>query len=58
MFDKIEYKLLIENYMTKDEYEQLIEKYMNKFGISYANSKRFVLYLCYDILIKCYNNII
>jgi hypothetical protein len=29
MFEKIEYKLLIENYMTKDEYKQLIEKYMN-----------------------------
>ncbi len=28
MFNKIEYKLLIENYMTKDEYRQLIEKYM------------------------------
>ncbi len=39
MFHKIEYKLLIENYMSKDEYEQLIKKYMNKFGISYANSK-------------------
>ena len=25
MFDKIEYKLLIENYMTKDEYKQLID---------------------------------
>ena len=34
MFDKIEYKLLIENYMTNNEYEQLIEKYMDKFGIS------------------------
>ena len=44
MFDKIEYKLLIENYMTRDEYEKLIKKYMDKFGISYANSKQFVLY--------------
>ena len=44
MFHKIEYKLLIENYMTNDEYEQLIKKYMDKFGISYANSKQFVLY--------------
>ena len=40
MFHKIEYKLLIENYMTNDEYELLIKKYMDKFGISYANSKR------------------
>ena len=44
MFHKIEYKLLIDNYMTNDEYEQLIKKYMDKFGISYANSKQFVLY--------------
>jgi hypothetical protein len=26
MFGKIEYKLLIENYMTKDEYKKLIEQ--------------------------------
>jgi hypothetical protein len=38
MFGKIEYKLLIENYMTKDEYKQLIEEYMNKYTISYANA--------------------
>ena len=31
MFNKIEYKLLIENYMTKDEYRQLIDKYMDKY---------------------------
>ena len=40
MFDKIEYTLLIENYMTKDEYKQLIEKYMDTFGISYINAKK------------------
>ena len=44
MFDKIEYKLLIENYMTKDEYKKLIEAYIDQYGISYANSKQFVLY--------------
>jgi hypothetical protein len=38
MFGKIEYKLLIENYMTKDEYRQLIEEYMDKYTISYANA--------------------
>jgi hypothetical protein len=44
MFDKIEYKLLISNYMTKEEYKKLIEKYMDKFNISYANAKQFILY--------------
>ena len=39
MFDKIEYTLLIENYMTKDEYRQLIEKYMDMYDISYINAK-------------------
>jgi hypothetical protein len=39
MFDKIEYKLLIENYMTKDEYKQLIDKYMDIYDISYINAK-------------------
>jgi hypothetical protein len=39
MFDKIEYKLLIENYMTKDEYKQLIENYMKLYDISYINAK-------------------
>ena len=39
MFDKIEYKLLIENYMTKDEYKQLIDKYMDMYDISYINAK-------------------
>ena len=44
MFDKIEYKLLIENYMTKDEYRQLIEVYIDKYGISYANAKQYIIY--------------
>jgi hypothetical protein len=30
--------------MRKDEYGQLIKIYMDKFDISYANSKQFVLY--------------
>ena len=36
MFVKIEYKLLIDNYMTRNEYNELINKYMNKFKISIA----------------------
>jgi hypothetical protein len=43
MFGKIEYKLLIENYMTKDEYKQLIEEYMNKYTISYANATQLIM---------------
>ncbi len=43
MFNKIEYKLLIENYMTKDEYRQLIEKYMDKYTISYANAIQLII---------------
>ena len=43
MFDKIEYKLLIENYMTKDEYRQLIQEYMNKYTISYANAIQIII---------------
>ena len=39
MFDKIEYTLLIENYMTKDEYRQLIKIYMDMYDISYINAK-------------------
>ena len=44
MFDKIEYKLLIENYMTKDEYRKLIAVYIDKYGISYANAKQYIIY--------------
>jgi Glu-tRNA(Gln) amidotransferase subunit E-like FAD-binding protein len=43
MFGKIEYKLLIENYMTKEEYKQLIEDYMNKYGMSYTNAKQLIM---------------
>jgi hypothetical protein len=43
MFNKIEYKLLIQNYMTKDEYRQLIEKYMDKYTISYANAIQLII---------------
>jgi hypothetical protein len=43
MFDKIEYKLLIENYMTKDEYRKLIDVYMDKYCISYANAKQYII---------------
>ena len=43
MFDKIEYKLLIENYMTNEEYKQLIEEYMDKYGMSYTNSKQLII---------------
>ena len=43
MFEKIEYKLLIENYMTKDEYRQLIEKYMDKYTMPYASAKQLII---------------
>ena len=37
MFNKIEYKLLIENYMTKDEYRQLI--YFSYQQVTYLEMK-------------------
>ena len=40
MFNKIEYKLLIQNYMTKDEYRQFIDKYMDKYTISYNHHRQ------------------
>ena len=43
MFNKIEYKLLIQYYMTKDEYRQLIDKYMDKYTISYANAIQLII---------------
>ena len=43
MFEKIEYKLLIENYMTKDEYKQLLEKYMDKYTMPYANAIQLII---------------
>ena len=42
MFDKIEYKLLISGYMTKDEYKNLINKYMDEFNISYITAKQYI----------------
>ena len=42
MFDKIEYKLLISSYMTKDEYKNLINKYMNESNISYITAKQYI----------------
>jgi len=42
MFVKIEYKLLIDNYMTRDEYNSLINKYMNKFNISYISAIQYI----------------
>jgi hypothetical protein len=44
MFEKIEFKLLMENYMTKDEYRQLIQMYVDKYSISYANAKQHIIY--------------
>jgi len=43
MFEKIEYKLLIENYMTKEEYKQLIQEYMDKYGMPYASAKQSII---------------
>ena len=42
MFDKIEYKLLISGYMTKDEYKNLINKYMDEFNISFITAKKYI----------------
>jgi hypothetical protein len=42
MFDKIEYKLLISSYMSKDEYKNLINKYMNELNISYITAKQYI----------------
>ena len=42
MFGKIEYKLLIENYMTKDEYKNLIKKYMEELNIPYITAKQYI----------------
>jgi hypothetical protein len=42
MFEKIEYKLLISGYMTKDEYKNLINKYMNELNISYITAKQYI----------------
>jgi len=42
MFVKIEYKLLIDNYMTKDEYNELINQYMDKFKISYISAIQYI----------------
>ena len=43
MFGEIEYKLLIQDYMTKDEYKQLIQKYMNKLNISYTTAVQYII---------------
>jgi len=43
MFGKIQYKLLIENYMTKDEYKKLIEEYMNRYSISYTSAIKIII---------------
>ena len=42
MFDKIEYKLLISGYMTKEEYKNLIKKYMEEFNIPYITAKQYI----------------
>ena len=42
MFDKIEHKLLISGYMTKNEYKNLINKYMDEFNISYITAKQYI----------------
>ena len=44
MFGEIEYKLLIQDYMTKDEYKQLIQKYMDKFNISYTRAVQYIYF--------------
>ncbi len=43
MFEKIEYKLLIDNYMTKEEYKEFIQEYMVKYGMPYASAKQLTI---------------
>ena len=42
MFDKIEYELLIKQYMSKDEYKKLINTYMNELNIPYITAKQYI----------------
>ncbi len=42
MFDKIEYELLIKQYMSKDEYKKLIKTYMNELNIPYITAKQYI----------------
>ena len=42
MFDKIEYELLIKQYMSKDEYKNLIKKCMEEFNIPYITAKQYI----------------
>ena len=42
MLVKIQNKLLIDNYMTRDEYKELIDNYMNKFKISYISTIQYI----------------
>jgi len=70
MFGEIEYKLLIEKYMTKVEYKQLIQEYMDKFKITYTSAVQFIIFkqmkqfekdndIKYDeAFIKTYNDIV
>ncbi len=45
MFSKIEDKLLISSYMTKDDYKHLIQKYMDEFNIPYITAKQYIYLL-------------
>ena len=42
MFDKIEYELLIEKYMSKDDYKNLVKTYMNELDIPYITAKQYI----------------
>ena len=42
MFDKIEYELLIKQYMSKDEYKKLIKTYMKELDIPYITAKQYI----------------
>ena len=44
MFDKIEYKLLISGYMTKEEYKNLINQYMDELNIPYITAKQYICF--------------
>jgi hypothetical protein len=43
MFNKIEYNLFIEPYMTKQEYYELINDYIDKYDISYSTAELLIL---------------
>lgn len=70
MSGEIEYKLLIEKYMTKVEYKKLIQEYMDKFNITYTRAVQYIFFKqkkqfekdndikYHEAFIKTYNDIV